>query len=256
MLEIRPIPAFDDNYIWLASHTGSPGDVVVVDPGTATPVIEMLETEGLRPVGILITHRHWDHVEGIPELAARYSLPVFGPAGGHIAGITQPVAEGDEISPLPGVSLSVLAVPGHTLDHIAYFGHDTLFCGDTLFNAGCGRLFDGTAEQLYRSLQRLAELPESTRVCCAHEYTVENLRFANAVEPGNPDLKTYTKTAQVLRNRDIPTLPTDIGMQLRINPFLRCHEPAVQASVAHFAGRQPNSSEAVFKILRYWKDTL
>jgi len=256
MLEIRPIPAFSDNYIWLASHPKSPGDAIVIDPGTAAPVIDTLEAEGLRPAGILITHRHWDHVDGIPELTARYTLPVFGPAGGHISGITRPVGDGDEISPLPGISLSVLTVPGHTLDHIAYFGHNTLFCGDTLFNAGCGRLFDGTAKQLYGSLQRLAGLPESTRVCCAHEYTLDNLRFARAVEPDNPDLAAYLQTAEAMRKQQRPTLPTDIGMQRRINPFLRCHESTVQASVAHFAGRIPDGPEAVFKILRYWKDTL
>jgi len=256
MLEIRPIPAFTDNYIWLACNTECPSEAIIIDPGTADPVIKVLESEGLRLVAILITHRHWDHVDGIPTLTARYPVPVYGPAGGHIAGITHPLGDGQFVAPLPGVSLEVLAVPGHTLDHIAYYGHDSLLCGDSLFNAGCGRIFDGTAEQLFHSLQRLSRLPDSTQVYCAHEYTLSNLRFAQSVEPDNQDLAAYSRTAESLRKRGLPTLPTDIATQRRINPFLRCDIPAVQASIAAFAGRPLTDPEEFFKILRFWKDTL
>ncbi|MBI1195625.1 MAG: hydroxyacylglutathione hydrolase [Gammaproteobacteria bacterium] len=255
MLEIRPIPAFGDNYIWLAGVPESPGAVIVIDPGTAGPVIEVFESEGLRPSAILITHRHWDHVDGVPELASRYQVPVFGPEGGHIAGVTAPVVDGTTVEPLRGLSFKVLAVPGHTADHLAYFGHGTLFCGDTLFNAGCGRLFDGTARQLFHSLQRLSELPDTTRVCCAHEYTLDNLEFARMVEPGNADLAEYARAAATLRDRGLPTLPTDIGTQRRINPFLRCECDEVRASVTAFAGRPLAGPEETFKVLRYWKDT-
>lgn len=255
MLEVRPIPAFGDNYIWLAGVPESPGEVIVVDPGTAAPVVEALEADGLHPAAILITHRHWDHVDGLPELTERYQAPVFGPTGGHIAGITRPAADGDTVEPLPGLIFEVLAVPGHTADHLAYHGRGTLFCGDTLFNAGCGRLFDGTARQLYHSLQRLARLPEPTQVCCAHEYTIDNLDFARMVEPGNAALEAYALTAAALRDRGLPTLPTDIGTQRRINPFLRCEQEAIRASVTAFAGRPLGGPEEIFKVLRYWKDT-
>lgn len=262
MSAVLHVCAFKDNYIWLV-RGASPRHVAVVDPGDAAPVLDALQAQDLIPAAILCTHHHRDHSGGIDALRARYPLPVYGPATEHIPGVTHPVAEGDRVSlPELGQEYRVLDIPGHTAGHIAFYGQGVVFCGDTLFSAGCGRLFEGTAPQLYRSLQKLAALPADTAVYCGHEYTLANLRFARHVEPQNSDVQTYEKQAQQRRADGLPTLPSSIGRELRVNPFLRVGEPAVRAAAVR---RDPALSTeldlksdmaaaAVFATLRRWKD--
>ncbi len=246
-MEITPLPAFSDNYLWLIRQ-GS--DAVVVDPGDAAPVKSYVAAHGLRLAAILITHHHADHVGGIAALADG-TLPVYGPAAERIAGVNRPLADGDRVEiTSPRLSLEVIEVPGHTRGHIAYLGDGLLFCGDTLFNGGCGRLFEGTAAQLHASLQRLAALPPQTRVCCAHEYTLANLRFACAAEPDNPQRDRYLAECEALRRADRPTLPTTIAEQRRVNPFLRCDSASVRSALS-----MPSAPDVeVFAALRGWKD--
>lgn len=252
--KVVAIPAFNDNYIWCIHNNK---DAVVVDPGDATPVLDYLKTNALNLVGVLITHHHHDHTGGILKLAsANTSLVVFGPNGGHIKGITHPLVDGDTATfPSMGLELSVIEVPGHTLDHIAYYGHNALFCGDTLFSAGCGRLFEGTPEQMLHSLNKLAALPDHTMVYCTHEYTAANVAFALAVEPDNQALNNYSKWVSETRSNNVPTLPTTISEQKAINPFLRAHKPSVKASVEAHTNQKLNSDVTVFTEVRRWKDS-
>lgn len=251
-MEIIPVPAFQDNYIW-ALRSGH--DAVVVDPGEAAPVRAWLAAEGCRLRAILLTHHHMDHVGGVPELLAESRVPVYGPATPAIAGLDHPVREGDRIA-LPGfeLELAVLEVPGHTASHLAYLGPDCVFCGDTLFSAGCGRIFDGTAAQLHASLVRLAALPPETRVFCTHEYTLSNLAFSRAVEPVNPERDRWHEECEAMRASDLPTLPTSIARERAINPFLRLDAPGVQASLTAHAGIRPGEALQAFTALRAWKD--
>ncbi|WP_193165400.1 hydroxyacylglutathione hydrolase [Microbulbifer hainanensis] len=254
MLSINPIPAFSDNYIW---HLTRGGEHWVVDPGDAAPVIETLAGESLD--GILITHHHLDHTGGIAALRARYQCPVLGP--GSIDGVTQPLQSGDRLEIL-GLPLEVMDVPGHTLDHLALLLREPtdqgeklhLFCGDTLFAAGCGRLFEGTPAQMHASLSKLGSLPPETRVYCAHEYTLANLRFAAAAEPGNVAVTNRLAEVQALRADDKITLPSTIGAELATNPFMRCHIPAVARRAAGQAGMDSADEVEVFARLRQWKD--
>ena len=227
-LEVLPIPAFKDNYIWLIKHGHR---VVVVDPGDAGPVIETLNHNSLELGAILITHHHADHIGGVAALLSNHSVPVFAPERGCYDFPHTPVAEGDHIH-LDAIELElmVMEVPGHTLDHVAYYGANRLFCGDTLFSAGCGRLFEGTAAQMYASLQRLAALPGNTMVYCTHEYTEHNLRFARMLEPGNNALVTRQQQAAALRQSGQPTLPTNIALERETNPFLRCDIAAIRTA--------------------------
>ncbi|MGE5172056.1 MAG: hydroxyacylglutathione hydrolase [Rudaea sp.] len=255
MATIIPIPAFRDNYIWVVRNGGL---AAVVDPGDATPVLAWLDAHGVKLAAILATHHHADHVGGVPALRARYDVPVFGPAHESIPQRTHALSEGDRID-VPGVdlTLSILDIPGHTAGHIAYCARapePLVFCGDTLFAAGCGRLFEGTPSQMWSSLGKLAALPAATHVYCGHEYTLANLRFAAAVEPANDDIRVRTLNERAKRERDEPTLPSTIGMELATNPFLRAARPDVMARAAAQAGRTIDDAVDAFATLRAWKN--
>jgi len=255
MLEVSPVRAFSDNYLWLIRAPDDRRDAVVVDPGDARPVEAALEQHGLALKAILVTHHHPDHVGGVQALAARHGAGVFGPARERLPCEFRPLDDGDVVSLADlGLEFHVMAVPGHTLGHIAYHGHDALFCGDTLFSAGCGRLFEGTPTQMLGSLDRIAALPDDTRIYCAHEYTLSNLRFAAAVEPGNADVLDTLEAVRELRARDGITLPTTLARERRINPFLRCREPAVRDAAEARAGTPLPGPVDVFAVIRGWKD--
>ena len=252
-MKLAALPAFADNYIWML-HDGV--EAVVVDPGDEGPVIAALDAMSLQLAGILVTHHHADHVGGVNALRPRLRGPVYAPAGETIPEPNQPLQEGDQIQVL-GHRFQVMDVPGHTAGHIAYLQLEVdeplLFCGDTLFSGGCGRLFEGTPAQMHHSLQRLAALPDRTQVCCTHEYTLSNLRFAAAVEPHNAALQTYTAHCQAERAAGRPTLPSRIALERQINPFLRSAEPAV-VDAALTQGASGRDGPEVFAALRRWKD--
>ncbi len=233
---------------------------LVVDPGDAAPVSAACAAQGLDLCGILVTHHHHDHVGGIAGLCAGRAIPVWGPAREDIPGRTVALDDGARVQ-VPGIALAftVLAVPGHTLGHIAYYAEPAdadplLLCGDTLFSAGCGRLFEGTPQHMHASLQRLAALPEATRVYCAHEYTLSNLQFAARVEPGNAALRRHAAWCAQRMDAQQPTLPSTIGTELRINPFLRVDAQEVRASLSGHCGRAPRDAVDAFALLRRWKD--
>lgn len=259
-MNLLPIPAFSDNYIWMihdAEHA------VVVDPGQADPVLNMLAQLGLKLQGILVTHHHADHVGGVDAIRAATGAPVWGPAFETLPEPVTRVQGGDSIDLLGG-PWQVIDVPGHTSGHIAFFSdhanikhpaQPVLFCGDTLFSGGCGRLFEGTAEQMQASLDALAALPASTLVCCTHEYTISNLRFAQAVEPNNPDLAQYLDHCQKLRARGQPTLPSTLQTELAINPFMRSRAAdVIAAAVHHDPQTKPREPASVLATLRQWKN--
>lgn len=255
MLDISPIPAFSDNYIWLLRRQGS-DLVAVVDPGDAVPVLQMLSNYQLTLGAILITHHHGDHTGGVQALKKAFpDAVVYGPARESIAGVTHPVGEGDRVS-LPGgdVDLQVMDVPGHTAGHVAYYGEGALFCGDTLFAAGCGRVFDGTMADLSASLERIAQLPADTLIYCAHEYTLDNLGFAEWVEPESEAVQRRLKETQGLRAQNQPSVPSRLALELETNPFLRTQVPGVVQMAQNQAGRPLSDSAAVFELLRSWKD--
>ncbi|MEO5676797.1 MAG: hydroxyacylglutathione hydrolase [Usitatibacter sp.] len=251
-MAIHAVPAFKDNYIWILEDGGN---AVAIDPGDAGPVQEFLQGRGLTLTAVLATHHHADHVGGLPELVRRWSCPTFGPALEVAAGIDRRLTEGDRFA-VPGIPLELgaLDIPGHTSGHIALFGADVLFCGDTLFAVGCGRLFEGTPAQMAMSLAKLARLPGKTRVFCGHEYTVANIAFAQAVEPGNKHLTERATREAAKRSNGKPTLPSTIEDELATNPFLRCEEPEVIAAVERHAGRTLANPIEVFAELREWKN--
>ncbi len=255
MTEVLHVCAFEDNYIWLIRGK-SPDRVAIVDPGDADPVLAALEKQRLTPAAILCTHHHGDHVGGVEDILKHYKVPVYGPARERIPAVTRKLKDGDHVD-LPGVGLGfdVLDVPGHTAGHIAYYGAGLLFCGDTMFSAGCGRLFEGTAEQMLTSLSRFAALPEATRMYCGHEYTEANLRFALTIEPDNADARAHRDWARAQRSHDLPTLPSTIGLERRINPFLRAGQATVRAAAEKQTGDTLDSTVAVFAAVRRWKDS-
>jgi hydroxyacylglutathione hydrolase len=252
-MQIHPVPAFADNYLWVLEDGRH---AAVVDPGDAAPIQAFLEKKRLTLCAILATHHHGDHVGGLAALAERWRCPVFGPAGEDIGGLTQRLREGERIV-VPGLDLplAILDVPGHTAGHIAYVGEGFVFCGDTLFACGCGRLFEGTAAQMLASLSKLAALPPSTRVYCAHEYTMSNIRFAEAVEPGNAKLAARRVRDAGLRAQGSPTVPSTIADEIDTNPFLRWSSPEVIASASRQAGRALTAPVEVFAQVREWKNT-
>lgn len=258
-MNLLALPAFTDNYIWML-HDGR--KALVVDPGDASPVLEALQRQGLELAAILVTHRHLDHVGGLSALRPHLKGLVYGPANSDIDGVDVKVGD-DFYMEFQGHRVDVWDTPGHTADHVTYLVRTDLvqpnqppllFCGDTLFSAGCGRLYDGTAEQLFKALSRLATLPGNTTVCCTHEYTLDNLRFARAVEPDNAATLAYEQACQQRRALGQPTLPTTISTELAVNPFMRCDQPQVIAS-ARQHGAQDDEGQTVFTALRQWKNS-
>jgi len=260
MLEVTPIKAFYDNYLWLFQRAGS-HDCVIVDPGDAEPVLQFLSKNSLNLTAIFITHHHADHTGGIEKLLKEYDVPVYGPDSANIPAVSHPVKEGSQIQ-MFGEIFKVLEIPGHTLDHIAYYTSankdeesPVLFCGDTLFAGGCGRVFEGTHPMMYKSLQKLAQLPPETRVFCAHEYTMANLAFARAVTPENETLKKRVQRDESKRELDQPTVPSSIKVELATNPFLRCEDPEIIAAAQRHSGHSSDRPDDVFAAIRSWKDS-
>lgn len=256
MIQVIPVTAFTDNYIWLISNQERKF-AAIVDPGDAVPVIEELQRREMQPVAILITHHHHDHVGGIEKLLEIYpGLSVYGPATEVIPGMTRALSGGQTVTlDTLSSSFDVLDVPGHTAGHIAYYGEGSLFCGDTLFGNGCGRVFDGTLHDLHESLQKIAHLPAETLVYCAHEYTVDNIGFAKWVEPDNPALEARLQECWELLDAGRATVPFELGREFDSNPFLRTHIPEVIVKAEEIAGREVQTSADVFAVLRIWKDT-
>ncbi len=253
-MKLIPLPAFTDNYIWMLHDDRA---AWVVDPGDAQPVLQALEAHGLRLMGILVTHHHPDHTAGVAQLRDATGASVFGP---QREAMPEPLCRlsQDETVDVLGLQFHVIEVPGHTSGHIAYYceamdGAPLLFCGDTLFSGGCGRLFEGTPAQMLASLEKLAALPGETRVCCTHEYTLSNLKFAVAVEPDNAALSAYQRHCQTLRAQGTPTLPSTIAQERAINPFLRSDVATVANSARRFDAEQA-ASQGVFATLRAWKN--
>lgn len=255
MITVDYIRAFEDNYIWAIHHGGR--ECVLVDPGDAGPVMGYLEETGRVPSAVLVTHHHGDHTGGLDDLAARFDLEVYGPRAESIPGIRHKVAESDVVElPAMGIRFRVLDTPGHTRGHVCYTGHGLLFCGDTLFGAGCGRLFEGTPEQMFASLEKIRALGDETLVYCAHEYTLANLKFARVVEPKSVALRERESEALRVRSENRPTVPSRLGVEKQTNPFLRCQVPEVISAAEQFAGRPLARGAEVFAVVRYWKDTL
>ena len=250
-MHLQPLPAFEDNYIWLLRDDD--GRALIVDPGDAAPVLAALDTTPA-PHAILLTHHHGDHIGGVAALLQRWpDLPVIAPHDARIALATRRVGDGDVLEAGPW-RFQVIEIPGHTRSHIAFFGEGLLFCGDTLFSLGCGRLFEGTPAQMQASLHTLASLPGDTLVCCGHEYTLANAAFALNVDPGNAALRDRAAQARALREAGRPTLPATLVSERACNPFLRSNEPAIRTALAAHLGRMPADAVDAFAELRHWKD--
>ncbi|MBI1889402.1 MAG: hydroxyacylglutathione hydrolase [Burkholderiales bacterium] len=255
MFKVLAVPAFKDNYLWLI-HDGR--HAAVVDPGDAAPILAALASHNLSLSAILLTHHHADHIGGVPALLRQFKVPVYGPRHDNIDCVTEALDEGNIVRlSQPVLELTVIEVPGHTRGHIAYFceAQKWLFCGDTLFAGGCGRLFEGTPQQMATSLAKLAALPDATEVFCAHEYTLANLRFAAEVEPGNRALQERIKTEQAKRDQEVPTVPSTIGLEKATNPFLRYREPEIVQRLRSEGRLYEDVPIAAFAALREWKNT-
>ena len=252
-VQLTPLPAFDDNYIWCMHNEKN---CVVVDPGDADVVIAFCNQHKLTPIAVLITHHHADHTGGLPKLRQHFEgVEVYGPTNTNIRLITSRLVEEQSITiDAMELSFDIIELPGHTLDHIAFIGHGGVFCGDTLFSAGCGRLFEGTPAQMMNSLGKLSSLPDDTQVWCTHEYTLANLAFANTVDESNKELQRYTDWAKKTRAKGLPTLPSDIKTQKAINPFLRANTMDVKRSSEAYTGKALDDELAVFTEVRRWKD--
>lgn len=260
LLEVTRLPAFSDNYLWLIHAPKDRSSVIAVDPGDASVILKALQSDQLRLAGIFTTHHHADHVGGLAELLAQHSVPVYGPRHDPIPQISHRLDDQDTVAlPELGLHFMVHHVPGHTRGHIAYFGHGALFCGDTLFSGGCGRLFEGTPSQMLSSLDRLSACPPQTLVYCAHEYTASNLRFARVVDPTNLALESYQSVVNQRLSEGLATIPTLMAIEQSINPFLRSRDAQVRAHVAAHLTAQadaqiPESDAEHFAALREWKN--
>jgi len=259
MFKVTAIPAFNDNYIWMLESPINTNLVAVVDPGDAQAVIDTLEKSDKTLQAILVTHHHNDHTGGVNELHEKYNIPVYGPENCNFNGITHPLKDLATLN-LFNEELQIKAVPGHTLDHISYFlaGNEQtspqVFCGDTLFLAGCGRVFEGSMQQMLTAMHYFKTLPSSTQIYCTHEYSLSNLAFAAAIEPTNIDIQQQINKCKTLRNNQQITLPTTIDIELRTNPFLRCDQQNVIDSATKFAKKQISSELDVFSCIRKWKN--
>jgi hydroxyacylglutathione hydrolase len=253
MLSLTPIAALSDNYVWVLGHDNGP--CLIVDPGEADPVLEFINSRNMSPVAILLTHHHHDHIGGVGAITAAHPCPVIAPQDARIPLADRRVSAGDSVA-IDELKLrfEVMETPGHTIGHIAFYAAPWLFCGDTLFSVGCGRLFEGSPEQMQASLDQFRTLPDDTLVCGAHEYTAANIRFALQVEPNNSELQAHGKCVEQWRASGKPSLPSKLGLERAINPFLRTREASVIQSAL---SREPNagdSPEQIFGVIRRWKD--
>jgi hydroxyacylglutathione hydrolase len=254
-MNLIPLPAFSDNYIWLLQHQGRS---LVVDPGQAEPVTRWLDENQHQLDCILVTHHHGDHTGGVASLQQQWGAKVYGPASETLPFEYEPLKQGDIFS-WADLVFQTLDVPGHTAGHIAYWSKPSsqepiLFCGDTLFSGGCGRIFEGTPAQMLHAMDTLSALPGNTRVCCAHEYTMSNLKFALAVEPDNQALLTYAHQCANKRSQNLPTLPAQLATELKINPFLRSRQNSVIQAVKAFDPQTSDQDVDIFARLRAWKN--
>lgn len=253
MQKIIPLNAFKDNYIWTILNDRN--HAVIVDPGEAQPIITFLEENPqLRLSGVLITHKHWDHCNGVPDILEKYSVPVYASFSKEIPHVSFPMKENDIFHIEGFEKFKVIEIPGHTLEHIAYYGSGVLFCGDTLFTGGCGRIFEGTPPQMFETLQKISALPEKTLIYCGHEYTLANLAFAKCVEPNNKILLERIKESEKLRSQHLPTVPSTLKLEKETNPFLRCDAPEVIQSVKNYCRKDLQTPAEVFEYLRKWKN--
>ncbi len=256
MLTVYPITAFDDNYIWLIGNQQHP-QVAIVDPGDGERVIAYCRSHNLTPVAILITHHHSDHTGGIAAITQQFEIPVYGPAHENITGVTHPLTEGEQITISEiAAKFQVIDTPGHTAGHIIYYGHQRLFCGDTLFAGGCGRVFEGTAAQMQHAMEKIRALPDKTLIYCAHEYTLANLAFAQVAEPDNGAITQRLQQVQQLRTEKISTVPSQLSVEKQTNPFLRWDNPALIKAASDYSKRALTHPVEVFAAVRKWKDDL
>lgn len=254
-IQIVALAALRDNYIWAITHPQQ-RSMLVIDPGEASPVLDYLQQQELTLQGILLTHHHWDHVNGVAELVRAHPAPVYGSQENPYQGVTHRLVDQERVKIndyFP--SFACIAIPGHTLDHLAYYSEGLLFCGDTLFAAGCGRLFEGTPAQMYDSLQKLATLPGHTQVYCAHEYTLDNLRFAHQAEPSNSHILQRMHAVEALRKQGLPSIPATLSEELQTNPFLRCDVTEIKQQAEQYSQQSLPDPIAVFAALREWKNS-